>query len=589
MDCVPQSRSGSRGLAARFAVLVACVLIVWSILAARLVHLQLIRAPELAETAIRQRTYIETIPARPGEIVDRHGRLLATTVDAPSLFVVPACIASPRQTAAALAGALSLNADQLKRRIERHRDAHFLWIKRRLSGQEADAVRSLGLRRNTWGFRDEFLRKYPQGALAAHVLGLRDIDGNGRGGVEQLCDSLLRGRDGRRMLVRDAMGRVIEVRRRQDQAPKHGRTVVLTLDCVIQLYAERTLERVMEQSQPKSACAVVLDVPTCEVLALASRPAFNPNNPADVADVAWKNTAVAAVYEPGSTVKPLFVAWALDWELIEPDEEFDCEQGSYRMGRRVLHDHHAYGRLSVTDVLVKSSNIGMAKIGRRLTNAELYKAAVGFGFGRKTGCGLPGELSGMVRPLDEWTVYSTASVPMGQEFAVTPLQLIVAHAALANRGELISPRLVLTHLDRIAALRQNDFSSQNGVVVSSKVLLPETARWIVEQPMTQVVERGTGTRARLEGFRVFGKSGTAQKLDPATGTYSKTSYVSSFVCGGPSEDPRVLVLVVVDEPAGGPGPMGGVVAAPAAADILKKSLLRLGVRGNAARVASGPQ
>jgi len=556
------------------------VALIWLVLAGRLTQLQWINRADLAKTASRQRSVVEKIPARPGEIVDRCGRLLATTITAHSLYVNPAAIADPKHVADELADVLGLDADALADRIVGNRDKHFLWIKRRLSDDEAERVRNRNLPAKTWGFREEYLRRYPQGRLAAHVIGLRDIDGIGRGGLEQSFDHLLRGRAGRRVLVRDARGKVIDVQEQTAAAPRHGRSIVLCLDAVIQLYAERELDRVVAQWKPRTACAIVLDPTNGEVLAMASRPTFDPNLPATVSAAAWKNTAIAAIYEPGSTFKPLVVAWALQTGVINADESFHCENGVYRMGRRVLHDHHPYGRLCVKDILVKSSNVGMAKIGERLTNRGLYEAVVAFGFGRVTGIELPGELPGIVRPLETWNVYSTGSVPMGQEIATTPLQLITAHAALANGGKLMNPRLVLKQTD-VAPLR-SDLPATAGTTatVVSQTVRPEIARWLVEQPLTDAVRRGTGRKAQLDGYTVFGKTGTAQKPDPATGGYSSHKHVSSFICGAPADAPRVLVLVVVDEPSVGSNHYGGTVAAPAASRILHKTLIHLRVPTN---------
>lgn len=564
-------------LGRRGGVIVVAMCLAWVVLAVRLIHVQGVERSYFAARANRQRTVTDVIPARPGEIVDRHGRLLATTVTSQSLFLVPNRIDDPAEVAAVLGPALGLEAKSIEATIDTHRDKHFCWLKRRLSDEEVAAVRGLQLESGCWGFREEYLRRYPQGALAAHVLGIRDIDGTGRGGLEQQYDELLHGRDGRRILVRDARGRVIEVQADAAEEPRHGQTLVLSLDTVVQLHAERELDRLMSQRQPRSACAVVMDPKTGELLASASRPTFDPNRPEPAGDNAWKNTVVAAIYEPGSTFKPFVLAWALEQGVLRPDESLDCERGAYRMGRRVLHDHHAYGSLSVTDVLVKSSNIGMAKIGERLTNSELYQAAVAFGFGNPTGCDLPGELPGLLRPLDKWTGYSTGSIPMGQELAVTPLQLITAHAALANGGKLLRPIVVLKQVDFAESLFSSLGADRESTVVTSRTVRPEVARWLVSGPMTEVVRRGTGTAARLEGYRVFGKTGTAQKPDPETGETSRSLHVSSFVCGAPADDPRVLVLVLVDEPTLGANHNGGSVAAPAAAEILKKTLVHLRV------------
>lgn len=579
LGSVPAPLADPHVLSPRARMVATGVVLVWLVLAGRLVQLQWSDREPLSSRVVRQSSLLETIPAPPGDIVDRHGRLLATTVTARSLYVVPSRIDDAWNTAKRIGSALGLDSDRLYRKLGENRDRHFLWVRRRLSDDEVRRVKALELPANTWGFRDEHLRRYPQGALAAHVLGLRDIDGVGRGGIEESCDDILRGIPGRRELRRDARGRVIEVREEVAQPPRPGGTVRLALDAVVQMHAERELDRVMEELRPRSAAAIVLGVPDCDVLAMASRPAFDPNDAVNVPPEAWKNTAIASIFEPGSTFKPFVVGWALQQESLARDEQFDCEWGKYRMGRRVLHDHHPYGVLDVTDILVKSSNIGMAKIGERLGNAGLHEAAVRFGFGHRTGIELPGELAGILRPLDQWTSYSTGSIPMGQELAATPLQMAVAHAALASGGTHRTPRLVLAREEGTAITPQPpaavgshmDESRRSDAIVSN-VLDPEIAEWLVTAPLREVVTRGTGRRANLDEYAVFGKSGTAQKLDPATGRYSMKLHTSSFVCGGPVENPRAIVLVVVDEPSQGESQFGGTIAGPPASRILRHTL-----------------
>lgn len=561
MECTPLNKR----LVWRMRSLIAGLIVMWLILAGRLVDLQWLRQANYARSARQQRLYVENIRARPGEIMDRDGRLLAMTVSARSLFINPSRLKTPWQTAQKLATALGENADQLFARFHAHADKQFLWVKRRLTDAQARRVRGLELPGDVWGFRDEYLRQYPQGTLAAHVLGLRDIDGNGRGGVEQSLDRFIRGVDGKRVMDRDARGHVLQVRDEVDAMPADGRSVRLTLDSVIQVFVERELDDVMQTWKPRSCAAIVLDPRSGEVLAMASRPGFDPNRPHVECDHAWNNTAVSAVYEPGSTLKPCIVAWALQQDRIQVSESLHCENGKYRMGRRLLHDHHSYGRLSIEDILVKSSNIGMAKIGERLGNEGLYRSVTRFGFGQRTGIRLHEELRGMVRPLKQWDVYSTGSVPMGQEIAVTPLQLIVAHAALANGGTLIRPRLVM-----------NSQNSPGQTVdrVSTFCVKPAVANWVVRQAMHGVVQRGTGRKAQIAGVTMFGKTGTAQKIDPATGRYSSNRHVCSFVCGAPADAPRVMVLLVVDEPSVGAPHFGGTVAAPGASRILENALAR---------------
>jgi cell division protein FtsI/penicillin-binding protein 2 len=377
-------------------------------------------------------------------------------------------------------------------------------------------------------------------------------------------------------MMRDARGMILEVDSDLSRPPVAGRSVVCSIDLPLQQDMEHQLDALMETWRPRGACAIVMNPASGEILALASRPAFDPLNLKDVPEEAWKNLAVSAVFEPGSTFKPVIVAAALQQGLLQRDEIIDCSYGMYRMGPRLLHDHHPYGMLSTADVLVKSSNIGMAKIGERLGLQGLYQAAVSFGFGSRTGIELPGELPGLLQPLDRWNVYSLGSVPMGQELACTPLQLITAHAVLANGGRLIRPTLICRGGDETRDAVDGDVVLP-GAMVQTPLLNAEHAEWLVREPLRDVVLRGTGKQARIQGLSIFGKTGTAQKLDPVTGTYSDRAWVVSFVCGAPAEHPEALVLVMVDEPTAPGIHYGGTVAAPVAAGILQATMQRLAV------------
>ena len=555
----------------------------WAVVIGRLFIVQWQQADELALYATRQQFTEVTVSARPADIVDRSGRLLATTIVSQSLFVDPLRLDVDDEFITDLAETLSINVDRLKERIAEHANKRFLWLKRRVSDDEAVAVQLLDWPDSAYGFRDEFLRQYPQGHVASHVLGYRDIDGVGQGGVEQSLNYLIEGIPGKRKLVRDAVGRIVEVSFNPDSEPKRFDAVRLTLDLTIQMFAEKALDEIVDEWKPAGACAIVMEPQSGDVLAMVSRPTYSLSDMSHVPGNAWKNQAISIVYEPGSTFKPFIVAEALQVGLIKRDEMFDCENGEYQMGPRVLHDHHRYGQLSVTDVLVKSSNIGMAKIGERLKNRGLYNATLKFGFGRPTGIDLPGELSGILRPLKQWNGYSTGSIPMGHELAVTPLQLVTAQAALANGGRLITPRILKgvqgekSDSARAFQISLEDPSLAEPATIVRPTVSAEVARWVIEEPMTQVVSRGTGSRATIPGYSVFGKTGTAQKMDPETGEYSKTLHSSSFICGAPAHNPQVIVLVVVDEPQSDSTHYGGTIAAPAAAKILSRSLMYLRV------------
>jgi cell division protein FtsI (penicillin-binding protein 3) len=558
-------------------VFVCCfVFLGWAVLLARLIQLQGAQRVLMNDRVARQSTFSETIAARPGEILDRNGHVLAMTVTRDSLYAIPDAIADKHQFAWQVSSVLNLNTDEVLRKLEENAERQFVWIRRRMTEKQLQDFRALNLPRETWGLRREYQRQYPQGSYAAHVLGIRDIDNAGRGGLEESLHDVIRGQDGSRVMTRDARGIIIEVAAERSVAPVHGRTVMSTLDLPMQMETERQLQLLVDKWKPVGACAVVMDPLTGEILAMASRPTFDPNQLEEAKENTWNNLAVSAVFEPGSTFKPFVVGWALQHHQITRSDVIHCGYGQHRMGRRILHDHHSYGELSVEDVLVKSSNVGMAKIAEKMGLEELYRCTVAFGFGRRTGIELPGELPGMLHPLKKWTDYSLGSVPMGQELAVTPLQLITAHAALANGGRLLRPSLLKDASNETSggALLTSVTTAPRSATVESSILDGDVCEWIVEHPLKQVVERGTGKSAKIKGMSLFGKTGTAQKLDPETGLYSDRAWVVSFLCGAPAESPKALVLVMVDEPTAKGVHYGGTVAAPCASAILRYAMQR---------------
>ena len=535
----------------------------WGIVALRLVGIYFGEAQMMKDHLARQQTAVEIIRPRPGDILDRNGHLLATSVDMQSLYVVPRRIKDYKKFARRLAPVLSLDPQNLQLKIEQHRTKGFLWIARRLEPSVVRAIHELQLNKETYGFRGEYKRSYPNGALAVHLLGLRDIDGNGHGGIEQAYQKIISGKAGRRRIVRDSRNRIIHLYEDPQQPVEQGRTIQLTIDLRMQKVLEKELDRLMEKWQPRGCCAILCDPRSDEILALSSRPNFNPEDADTFRDDAWMNRAIAWSYEPGSTVKPLIVASALQQKVITTESSFHAHWGKYRMGKRVLHDSHPYGQLSLAEILIKSSNIGMAQIGERMTNAGLYESLQRFGFGMSTGSGLPGELAGTVRPLSKWNAYSTGSIPMGQEFSVTALQMIVAHSVLANGGIYQQPRFVL----KIG--RKDSRSLFPGLQM--RLMDSDISRWIVRNPMRRVMTEGTGRKVNREELDLFGKTGTSQLYEPEAGRYSPTKTVCSFVCGLPADDPKLLVLVAVDQPTSGHKHYGGTVAGPSAVEILAKT------------------
>ena len=554
---------------------IAALLVALVALAGRLAQIQVLDHATLSAKALRQHGRFERLQARPGDVLDVRGRPLATSVETASIFMDPKSIPPEKrdEVTASLAVALELDAEQLCERVRKHLTKHFVWVKRRVSEHEVRAVRDLKWPLGWVGFETEMRRCYPQGPLASHVVGVRDIDGKARDGIERVFDPLIGGRPGFRVFARDARGRILALHDELTRPASPGSSVVLTIDSVIQNFAEETLDRVMADWQPASATAIVMDPRTGEVLALANRPSFDPEDPASAAADAWVNRAVSDTYEPGSTFKPFIVAAGLDWDIIKPDDQINCHNGVYKMGPRVLHSHHPNGVLSVPEVVVKSDNIGMAVIGERMTNGGLFRAVQSFGFGRRTGIELPGESPGAVRPLRAWTpFYSTGSVPMGQELAVTPMQVITAFCSLANGGELLRPRIVRAVVDPAG----NAVQVFDKPVVVGHPVRSETAAYMVDPVLTGVIERGTGKRCQLAGYSTFGKTGTAQKL-AEHGGYSHGHHVSSFIAGAPASKPQVVAYVVVNDPSKGKKHYGGEVAAPPVKEILQRTLVYLRV------------
>ena len=535
-----------------------------------LAYIQVVVPEPLARRAAKQMHMQMPIRAMRGSILDAQLRILATSVEVESVFADPFVISNPADAAAKAAPVLGMDPDVLYRLFTEDPKRRFVWLARRVSPELAEAVRRL--RVYGIGLAAEGERHYPYGTLAAHVLGFVGQEEQGLEGVERLFDERLRGRDGRAYVLADGRRRPIWSEPDQFVPAEDGQHLVLTIDAVLQSVAEEAVAEACEKFRAASATAIVMDPRTGAILAMANVPTYDPNRydayPAD----ARRNRAVTDPSPPGSTGKPFIAAVALERGVVRLGEVLYCEDGFWAAER--LHDAgHRYGNLAFEDIVIKSSNIGMAKLGKRLGNERLYEALMGFGFGRRTGVWLAGESAGRVYPLARWTRYSTTRIPFGQEFSATPLQLVTAFAAIANQGRLVRPQIVRGALDGCGEVVADLAKPQ----VVGQALRPETARTMIEKVLVGVVERGTGTACQVEGYRVFGKTGTAQKIDPETGAVSHTRFIGSFLAGAPAENPRVVVLVAVNEPDRSLGYYGGTVAAPAAKKILAEALPYLGV------------
>ncbi|MGE0679768.1 MAG: penicillin-binding transpeptidase domain-containing protein [Candidatus Binatia bacterium] len=532
----------------------------------RLVQLTVVRSDELSRQAAGQHQRRLVLAPRRGEIVDRHGEPLALSFPTESLFVrtreLPTTAGKP---AAALASALHLSPQEVQKTLRS--SSRFVWLKRQASPEEAARVRALGL--PGVDSVEEDRRFYPQGTLAAPLLGFTDIDAKGLEGIERTYDQYLRGEPREILEERDAIGQTFVV---QDEiSSPEAFNVRLTLDAGLQYIVEQELLRAVTARRAAAGTAVILDPETFEILAFAHVPTFDPNNPGKTQAEDRRNPIVSNCYEPGSTLKVLLAAAALDSGSVQPEERIFCELGHYPVGRHVIHDHHPYGTLTFAEVLQRSSNIGAAKVGERLGKTLYHKYLRSFGLGQRTGIDLPMESPGILASVDDWARINLVTASFGQGVAVTPLQLASAFAALANGGRLMKPYVVSAVFDT-----DGKVIKANNPTHIRQVVRPETAKLLM-QLLEKVVERGgTGWRAQIEGVRVAGKTGTSQKINGAGG-YSAHGRIASFVGIVPAEQPRFVILVAIDEPK--TAVYGGEVAAPVFQAIARQALLRIGIDG----------
>ncbi|MGZ6126472.1 MAG: penicillin-binding protein [Myxococcales bacterium] len=553
----------------RALLLAGLLLTLFGVVLLRAAKVQLLDRSRLARLQRDQtRRELEWAPRR-GMIVDRRGEALAVTRDVDSVFVDPSAFETPRSRAAAasrLAGALRMDRAKVLEKLAQP-DRRFVWVKRRIDEAAAQRVRALGL--DGIELVKEPKRFYPQRELAGHVLGFVG-DESGQEGLERELDAWLRGKSVQVQATRDARGAMVLEHGAPDAADLTGATVTLTLDSAIQLAAEKELAKAVRASHAAGGWAVVLDVNTGAVLALAGNPAFDANKPGRDPMI-WRDRAVQDQLEPGSTIKSFVVAKALDDGVLRPDELLYCEHGVWAAAGRKIHDTHPVDWATPATVLKESSNICAAKIGERLGKQKLIEGLRAFGFGEKTSVGLPGEARGALadpRRMPQIALYTTS---FGQGMSATGIQTVAAMAAVASSGILLRPYLV-----------QKVVASDGTVLLSRgreevrRVLRPQAARQLTLM-LADVVEKGTGTRAALAGHRAAGKTGTAQKVDPIRGGYSDKR-LSSFLGVAPVDAPRVAILVAIDEPEGsGADVTGGMVAAPAWGAIAHEALRQLEV------------
>ena len=547
-----------RRVVAVLVVVAACVLG----LAARLVYIQLVRAEHYRNKALGQHEATVHLLGQRGTITDRNGEELAVSVELDSAYVHPRQLLDAAGTVRRVAGALDLDVAPLVRRVNQGKP--FVWIKRKISPAERRAIERLGLK-DPVHFTRESARFYPKRQLASHVLGFVGMDGTGLEGIEKDYDGTIRGRGETCVVLRD--GRQEPILQSVREAGRPGAGLELTLDEVIQHAAERELDAIMDEAQAIKSAIIVLDTRNGEVLALASRPTYNPNAVAHATAAERKNLAVGERYEPGSTFKIITAAAGLETGRVHPTDWFDCGSGSIVVNGVRIRDHHSYSGLPFTEVISRSSNVGIIRLGLRLGAETFHSHIKKFGFGKATGIGLSCEADGIVNKLARWSGISVASVSMGQEILVTPLQMVRFFAAIANGGTMVTPRLIR------AVVLPDGRRIEPPAGPGQRVVSSATASTLTMM-MEQVVIAGTGKSAKVPGYRVAGKTGTAQKIGE-DGRYSHTQHVASFIGFAPAEDPRIAAIVVVDDPKG--AYYGGEIAAPAFARVVGAALERLRV------------
>ncbi|HUI45323.1 MAG TPA: penicillin-binding protein 2 [Nitrospirota bacterium] len=539
----------------------------------RLLYLQVFERSKLAARGERQYEQVVVLEPKRGTIYDRMGRELAVSLDVDSVYGIPSKIDNPRELAQRLARILREDPRKLEHKLEG--DKQFVWLSRKVDPAKAARVRELDS--DDIRLRTEARRFYPKKALAGPLLGFTGIDNHGLEGLEHAYDDILRGVNGWVLAEKDARGRMVFPGGPgfQFRMPKPGNDVILTIDEVIQHIAEKELDAALATSHAKGGVCIVMNPQTGEVLALSvrasgyGRAAFNPNEPQQYKPAEWRNRAVTDAFEPGSIFKPILAAAALEERVVHPLERFDCSAGKIQLADRVIKDAEEHGVLTFTDVIAESSNVGTIKVALRLGKERFYKYITAFGFGRKTGVDLPGEIPGILRDVRTWSGVSLGEVAIGQEIGVTPMQMAAVYSAFANNGVLMKPYIVSEIVSRSGGKGQKTMPLPVGQVITAET----TAK--VNKMLERVVETGTGQKAKPSGYTAAGKTGTAQKIDHQTHRFSKKEYVSSFVGFVPATAPKLVIVVMVDTPEG--DIYGGSVAAPVFKAVAEQSLAYLQV------------
>ena len=551
----------------RALIVVGALASVFTALGFRLFDLHVLQHKELSALAQANREQVVHRQGRRGAILDANGNLLANSLSV-RIVTADATITAPQASdiAEKLAPLLKTDVESLTQKLSSQ--SHYVRLNPRVKLDE-DAVQKIhAMKLKGVFFEDQFVRSYPNGPLASHVIGFVNSEHKGVQGVEASMEDYLQGQAGYEVIERDRKGREIRALRTEELGPRDGFNVVLTLDQVVQHIAEQELEKAMAEFKPQAGVILVSRPKTGEILAMSSRPTFDPTNMDAASADARRNRCISDVAEPGSTFKIVVCSGALNEGIVTLNDQFDCEKGAFMYAGRILHDAHPFGVLSVEEILFHSSNIGAAKVALRMGPARLSDYIRRYGFGRKTEITLPGEVSGIAHPLARWNSLSITRIPMGHEIAVTPLQMLMALNTIANHGVRMKPMIVKSVMDESGTPFIQCQPQQVGQVISARAsMLMTTALRKVVSP------EGTAPKAAVEGFDVAGKTGTAQKVE--NGQYVR-KYYSSFIGFFPASDPQISILVSLDDPVGG-AYYGGSVAGPVFRAVAEKVAEYLGM------------
>ncbi len=560
---------GSRWLKVRLVSLLVFFLIAFAGLTVRAFQLQIVENGRLKARASDQyRKTIDILPER-GEIYDRNLNELAISMEVDSVYAQPSMIEDRRTAAEAVSSIVSVDAGSVYKRL---RDkSSFVWLKRQIDMPETERSIVRGIR--GVGLLKERKRFYPAPQLASNMIGFVGYDSIGLEGLEWRYNNYLRGEGMKIAGLRDARGKEMVFDDGDVSHASKGSSLILTLDRTIQYIAEKELLKAATNANAKAGIAIVMDPSNGEILAMASYPTFDPNNFRRYRPRDWRNRALTDLYEPGSVFKIFLVAAALEEGVVEPNDIIYCENGGYRVADRIFHDTMKHGWLTVKDIVKYSSNIGAVKLADRLGRSKYYRYINEFGFGKKTGIDLPGEVSGYVRKLQEWSRVTFSTISFGQGISATPIQLITAASAIANKGVLMRPYVV-----KAVVSPDGEVVKEVHPVIERRVVSEETALEVTEILKRVTKDGGSGERAAISFVDVAGKTGTSQKPDPVNGGYAQGKYISSFLGYAPADSPRLAIIVMIDEPSG--DFYGSTVAAPVFREILKQSMAYMGILPN---------